>query len=95
MNEATQTGVAMAAIGMIGTIVGLLVGYLKDRDKLKYDAEFATLKANSEKCNQEHAIAKQEIANLHARDASDKADLQSQLNALKRVVDKNHPGQVG
>lgn len=37
MTEATQTGVAMAAIGMIGTVVGLIVGVVKDRDKLKYD----------------------------------------------------------
>ncbi len=44
MNEATQTGAAMAAIGMAGTLVGLIVGYFKDRDKLKYDAEFAALK---------------------------------------------------
>lgn len=44
MNEATQTGAMMAGIGMLGTVIGLIVGYFKDRDKLKYDAEFAALK---------------------------------------------------
>lgn len=37
MNEATQTGVAMAAIGLVGTIAGLFFGWLKDRDKIKFD----------------------------------------------------------
>lgn len=87
MNEATQTGVAMAAIGMVGTVVGLLIGWLKDRDKLRYDAEFAKLKANWEKCNEEHTIAKKEIADLHARDKSDKMELQTQINTLKQQLD--------
>jgi len=44
MNDATQTGVAMAAIAMIATVMGSVISYLKDRDKLRYDNEFATLK---------------------------------------------------
>lgn len=47
MNEATQTGVAMAAMGMIGTIVGLIVGFLKDRDKLRFDSDLAALKTQN------------------------------------------------
>lgn len=93
MNEATQTGAAMAAIGMVGTVVGLLIGYLKDRDKLRYDAEFAKIRAQQErceeeskKCNEEHAIAKREIANLHARDKTDKVELQSQIDAMRKAM---------
>lgn len=47
MNEATQTGVAMAIVGMIGTVAGLLVGYFKDRDKLRYDHELGGLRAQN------------------------------------------------
>ena len=35
MNETTQTGVAMAAIAAVSTIAGLLIGWLRDRDKLR------------------------------------------------------------
>jgi len=44
MNDATQTGVAMAAIAMIATVMGSVISYLKDRDKLRYDNELAALK---------------------------------------------------
>lgn len=47
MNDATQTGFAMAAIGLAGTIAGLFFGWLKDRDKLKFGDEVTALKAQN------------------------------------------------
>lgn len=47
MNDATQTGVAMAALTMVGTVVGVVVGYFKDRDKLRYDSELSGLRTQN------------------------------------------------
>lgn len=47
MNDATQTGFAMAAIGLAGTIAGLFFGWLRDRDKLQYDAKFTALQTQN------------------------------------------------
>lgn len=55
MNGDVQTGVAMAAIALISSVAGMIVGYFKDRDKLKYDAEFASLK--NQNANQAKQIA--------------------------------------
>ena len=107
MTPETQTGVAMAGIGMVGTIVGLLVGFLKDRDKLKHDAatvrrdaDIAILKEHQQRCEdearrcrEEHALAQAEIAKLHARDVDDKSELQSQIDAIVRTIAGHHPTQ--
>jgi type II secretory pathway pseudopilin PulG len=47
MNDSTQTGVAMALIAAVCTIAGYVVGWLKDRDKLRYGEEICALKAQN------------------------------------------------
>lgn len=92
MNDSTQNGAMMAGIGMLGTVIGLLIGWLRDRDKLRYDNELALLKQRQKECEQEHAECMEkhqestaEIAKLHQRDNVDFLALQSQIDALKKM----------
>lgn len=82
MNDATQTGVAMAVIGLLGTISGLFFGWLKDREKLRYDTEFAALKTQNATqatqiatLTQEHAKCQEQNRSTEARLASIEAAL--------------------
>ncbi len=101
MNEQqTWMGVAIVALTMAGGIMTAFMGYLnkrvdrnRERDKLEFSAELATIKAQQEqceeeskRCNEEHANAKAEIAQLHARDAADKAELKAEIATIRQKV---------
>lgn len=60
MNETVQTGAAMVAC----TIAGLFFGWLKDRDKLRYDAKFAALETAGEQRKVENLIQAAQIKTL-------------------------------
>lgn len=62
--EATGAG---AAWMLVGTVAGYLFGWLKDRDKLRYDKDFAEVKnqkaateARLQRLEEEHAICREE-----------------------------------
>ncbi len=78
MNDATQTGVAMAFIAAACTIAGQFIGWLRDRDKLRYDKDLADLKsqnsgqaaqitvlsAGQKACEEKHQACEQEQQSL-------------------------------
>lgn len=77
MNEVTQTGFAMGAIGLAGTVAGLFFGWLKDRDRLNNGTEITEIKA------QNTVQAGQIAANALAS-----AQLARQLSACERKHDE-------
>ncbi len=96
MNEATQTGVAMAAIAAVCTVAGALLGWLKERDKLQFDAKLAALQAQN--TNQESRIlaltATQDECEEGQRRAEDRArsceekhaTTESRLSEIERIM---------
>jgi hypothetical protein len=84
MDPATQQGAAMAAIGLAGTLAGLFFGWLRDRDKLRYDQEFAALKT-------QNATQATQIATLtreHAECKEQSRLTESRLLALERAIEQ-------
>lgn len=68
ISDATINGILMALTGFGGTVIGVIIGYLKDRDKLKYDSritlletELVVTKANATKCTADHAETKKDL----------------------------------
>jgi hypothetical protein len=75
MEHTTAQGLAMAGIGALGTAFGLLINWLRDRDKLRYDSKLQALEVQNgtqaeqitalidahEACKQEHADARQKL----------------------------------
>jgi hypothetical protein len=47
MDPAIQQAGMMAAIGLAGTIAGLFFGWLRDREKYRYDLDVANLKSQN------------------------------------------------
>lgn len=96
MNEATQTGVAMAAIATISTVAGLVIGWLRDRDKLQYDqrlssqdAQIGVLTRQNEAQAREMGELKTEIASCqqkHEAERTAKHELRDQLHTIQLKV---------
>lgn len=96
MNDSTQTGVAMAAIAAVCTIVGQLFGWLRDRDKLHNDkqlteqsVEIASLKSQNTAQAKQMSEQDTEIAELkrtHADCESQHRDTSARLAALERAL---------
>ncbi len=62
MNEGIQSGFAMAAIGLAGTVAGLFFSWLRDRDKLNAGTEIVNIKA-------QNTVQAAQIADLTAGNA--------------------------
>lgn len=89
MNDATQTGVAMAAIAMISTVAGLVVGYFRDRDKLRYDNELSGLRAQNtaqakQMADQDVKIA--ELKRTHDECEAQHRDTSARLAVLEKAL---------
>lgn len=90
-------GVGMAVCTLIGTVAGLVVGWLRDRDKLHHDTRIEKLEGQAERqsqqladCEQRHeacdASLKSLSLELKARDDRDRADLERQIADLRKQV---------
>jgi hypothetical protein len=86
-------------VGVAALFISALFAWLNKRDTLKHDTELKLLKAAQEQCAKDSAECKEDRAQakadlvkakteLAARDAKDKADLQAQIDALKKQVNK-------
>lgn len=77
--QAAQQGAAVgAALTLVGTVAGLFFGYLKDRDKLRYDSKIQALelqnaqqardmeqlRAQHRQCEEEHRRTQAEVAEI-------------------------------
>lgn len=86
-NDATWIGVAMAGIALIGTIVGNLVSYFKDRDKLIYDRKVVQLEAKVGECEEKHALTQEKLTKCeegHQESSARHDETERRLAALEQ-----------
>jgi|GEM_PF-3741555 len=62
MNEATWTGVAMALIALASSAFGYVFGWLKERDKLRFDARLLAAEQSGRECDEKHAATEKKLA---------------------------------
>lgn len=82
MDPATQQGAMMAAIGLVGTVSGLFFGWLKDREKMRFDVELNGLKS-------QNATQATQIATLtrdHAECKEDHRRTEIRLEAIEAAL---------
>ncbi len=82
MNDTTQTGIAMAALAMIGTVVGTVVGYFRDRDKLRHDVQLKALETQNKTQAEQIATQAEQIATQGKRI--------TRLTQISRKRDRKH-----
>ncbi len=82
MNEATQTGVTMAVIGLVGTVSGLFFGWLKDREKYRFDVELNGLKSQ----NAQQATQIASLTRDHADCKEDHRRTEVRLAAIEQAL---------
>lgn len=82
--------IAMSAIAMVGTIASLVIGWLKDRDRLANDKEMALLKQDQQRCKDDGAkqdakivSLEAEIRSLRQRDEEDRRELEAKIETIK------------
>lgn len=80
---------------VIGGIAGSLFTYLGNRDKLRFDTKLTKLEDGHAKCQEESAAQKVELANLRteiaelkARDKTDRRELEAKIDTVVAAVDK-------
>lgn len=87
----------LSLVAMCGTVANLIVGRLKERDKLAHDKESIEIKLAFDKellevkhkqttCEKENLWFREQIAELKQRDAKDRAELQSEIVAIKEAL---------
>ncbi len=64
MPEAALNGVLMAVIGFLGTLAGYAFSFLRDRDKLRYDAALVALKRQHKDCERRHSALQRRVTNV-------------------------------
>lgn len=62
MTETTWTGVAMAIIALCSSALGYLFGWLKERDKLRFDTRLLAAEQSGRDCDEKHAQTLQKLA---------------------------------
>lgn len=90
---ATWIMVASGVVSALVTIALAVIGYLGSKDRMRLTTLESQMEACQEKhkeCDEDRARTKVELASttaeLKARDDKDRADLQRQLDALKKQV---------
>lgn len=76
----------LSLVAMCGTIANMIVGRLKERDKLAFDKELIEVKHKQATCEKENLWFREQIAELKQRDAKDRAELQSEIVAIKEAL---------
>lgn len=99
--DSTWIVVGLAAVSTLGGTGAALFAWLNARDNKRYDLRVATLETNvaecqerHEQCEEQHAVTRTELKaakeDAKARDARDKAELQAQIDTLKKQVNGSH-----
>jgi len=84
-DPATWSAVALAAVAAVGSFMTAVLGYLRDRDKLRYDAQLAALEVKTDACHEERD-------GLKAQNTGQQAQINDLYRLLGRQPDQ-HPSQ--
>lgn len=94
-----SSGVWVVLGTIVGTVSGYFFGWLKDRDKLRFDSKMKELETKVAACEEKHAVCndttdelkreadklKLEVAELRRRDDEDRRELEAKITSIQAV----------